>query len=35
MKKLEVQNSDDNYLVYSTPEKVIGMIKMPLRGNPH
>ena len=35
MKKLEVPNCDDNYLVYSTPEKVIGMIKMPLRGNPH
>ena len=37
MKKLLVPhaNSDNDYLVYSTPEKVIGLIKMPLRGNPH
>ena len=35
MKKLTVPGSDDNYLIYSTPEKVIGLMAMPLTGNPN
>lgn len=35
MKKLNVANQEDPYLIYSTPEKVIGLIKMPLDGNPN
>ena len=35
MKELEVQGSEEKYLIYSTQEKVIGLIKMPLDGNPN
>ena len=35
MKELAVPNMDEMYLIYSTPKKVIGMIKMPLDGNPN
>ena len=35
MKRLDVQGQADRYLVYSTPEKVIGLIQMPLTGNPN
>ena len=35
MKKLVVANQEHPYLIYSTPEKVIGLIKMPLDGNPN
>lgn len=33
--KLDIENSQDKYLVYSTAKKVIGLIKMPLDGNPN
>lgn len=35
MKKLSIPNIEEKYLIYSTPEKVIGLIKMPLDGNPN
>ena len=35
MKKLIVPNQEEPYLMYTTPEKVIGLIKMPLDGNPN
>ena len=35
MKKLEIPSQEDHYLVYSTPEKVIGLMQMPLTGNPN
>ena len=35
MKKLSLPNIEEKYLIYSTPEKVIGLIKMPLDGNPN
>lgn len=35
MKKLQVANQEEPYLIYSTPEKVVGLIKTPLDGNPN
>ena len=35
MKELNVQGQEEPYLVYTTPKKVIGLIKMPLDGNPN
>jgi len=35
MKVLNVQGQDEKYIVYSTKKKVIGLIKMPLDGNPN
>ena len=35
MKELNVQGYEEKYLVYSTAKKVIGLIKMPLDGNPN
>lgn len=35
MKELSVPNIDEKYLIYSTSKKVIGLIKMPLDGNPN
>lgn len=35
MKELTVQGQDEKYLVYSTHKKVIGLVKMPLTGNPN
>jgi len=35
MKELEVAGSEEKYLIYQTSEKVIGLIKMPLDGNPN
>lgn len=35
LKKLDVEGNNDKYLVYSTSKKVIGLIKMPLDGNPN
>lgn len=35
MKKLNVAGQEDHYLMYSTNTKVIGLIKMPLDGNPN
>lgn len=34
LKKLEIQGNLDKYLLYSTKEKVIGLIKLGLDGNP-
>lgn len=33
--RLDIDNSVDKYLIYSTESKVIGLIKMPLDGNPN
>ena len=35
LKSLELINNPDKYLIYSTKKKVIGLIKMPLDGNPN
>lgn len=35
LKKLDIDNNPDKYLIYSTKKKVIGLIKMPLDGNPN
>jgi len=35
LKKLDIENSNDKFLIYSTKQKVIGLIKMPLDGNPN
>lgn len=35
MKELTVPGQDERYLIYSTHKKVIGLIKMPLDGNPN
>lgn len=35
MKALDVMGQEEKYLIYSTAEKVIGLIKMPLDGNPN
>ena len=35
MKVLNVPGQDEKYLIYSTHKKVIGLIKMPLDGNPN
>jgi WD40 repeat protein len=35
LKKLEIEGSADKYLFYSTKEKVIGLIKLALDGNPN
>lgn len=39
MKALEIKNpmggDEDRYLIYSTAEKVVGLIKMPIDGNPN
>ena len=34
LKNLEIEGNPDKYLFYSTAEKVIGLIKQPLDGNP-
>ena len=34
LKKLEIEGNPDKFLAYSTFEKVIGLIKLPLDGNP-
>ena len=33
--RLDIENNPDKFLVYSTQKKVIGIIKMPLDGNPN
>ena len=35
MKELNVENQEEKYIVYQTKKKVIGLIKMPLDGNPN
>jgi WD40 repeat protein len=35
LKKLEIDNNADKFLIYSTKKKVIGLIKMSLDGNPN
>ena len=35
LKKLDIDNNPDKFLVYATKKKVIGLIKMPLDGNPN
>ena len=35
MKQLQVPGVEEKYLIYSTAKKVIGLIKMPLDGNPN
>jgi len=35
MKKLMIPTQEEAYLIYSTNTKVIGLIKMPLDGNPN
>ena len=35
MLRLDIDNNPDKFLVYSTEEKVIGIIKLPLDGNPN
>ena len=35
MKELTVPGQEEKYLIYSTAKKVIGLIKMPLDGNPN
>jgi cilia- and flagella-associated protein 251 len=35
LKKLDIENNPDKFLIYSTKKKVIGLIKMPLDGNPN
>jgi WD40 repeat protein len=34
LKKLDIEGNTDKFLLYSTAEKVIGLLKMPLDGNP-
>ena len=33
--RLDIENNQDKYLIYTTDKKVIGLIKMPLDGNPN
>lgn len=35
MKELQVPGQEEKYLIYSTTKKIIGLIKMPLDGNPN
>jgi WD40 repeat protein len=35
MKLLNLENNSDKFIIYSTKEKVIGLIKMPFDGNPN
>ena len=35
LKLLNFKDREDKYLIYSTAKKVIGLIKLPLDGNPH
>jgi WD40 repeat protein len=35
LKRLDIENNPDKFLIYSTKKKVIGLIKMPLDGNPN
>lgn len=35
LKRLDIEGNPDKYLIYSTKKKVIGLIKMPLDGNPN
>ena len=35
MKLLNIQNNSDKFIIYSTKEKVMGLMKMPLDGNPN
>ena len=35
MKTLSVPNEEEKYIIYATAKKVIGLIKMPLDGNPN
>ncbi|PCI26678.1 hypothetical protein COB52_05800 [Candidatus Kaiserbacteria bacterium] len=35
LKKLDIEGNADKFLAYSTKEKVIGLIKLPLDGNPN
>ena len=35
LKRLDIDNNADKYLIYSTKKKVIGLIKMALDGNPN
>lgn len=35
LKKLDIENNPEKFLIYSTKKKVIGLIKMPLDGNPN
>ena len=35
LKKLDIENNADKFLIYSTKKKVIGLIKMALDGNPN
>lgn len=35
LKRLDIDQNPDKFLLYSTKEKVIGLIKMPLDGNPN
>ena len=34
LKRLDIEGNQDKFLIYSTAQKVIGMIKLPLDGNP-
>jgi WD40 repeat protein len=34
LRKLDIEGNQDKFLVYSTQEKVVGLIKLPLDGNP-
>jgi len=34
LKRLDIEGNQDKFLIYSTKEKVIGLIKLPLDGNP-
>lgn len=33
--RLDIDSNTDKYLIYSTEKKVIGLLKMPLDGNPN
>ena len=35
LRKLDIEGNPDKFLIYSTKKKVIGLIKMPLDGNPN
>ena len=35
MKLLNIENNTDKFVIYSTKEKVMGLLKMPLDGNPN
>lgn len=34
LKRLDIEGNQDKFLIYSTAQKVIGLIKLPLDGNP-